>query len=370
MTDAVSVAEDIRRLPVQSLQLDPQNPRLPEDMLGKTQPELLAWLDNEETLDELAASMLANGFFAHEPLVVLAEENGLHTVVEGNRRFATISILLQTPAAEEADLEFEFESRPSDAQLAALREVPCLVVSSAEEVRKFLGFRHIGGLKTWSPEAKARYLEDEIKRAVAQASQTPFRDVGRRVGSNATGVRNSYIALRVLRTARDDLGLQQLASYVLRNRFGVWTRLLNSAEVREYIGFGDPVDYDAIEAASREIRDEQLQRVLEDLQPRKGSTRAVLNDSRDATNYGRVLANDAAREALIKYGDLNLAYQVVDRASLADRLETTRNSLELIVNGIDSYLVTDVVVSRAEALASTARTLMLTVKDRREPEED
>lgn len=225
-------------------------------------------------------------------------------------------------------------------------------------------------MKTWSPEAKARYLEDEIRYAVADHVPNPFREVGRRVGSNATGVRNSYIALRVLRAARDEFGISKLAAEVLRERFGVWTRLLNSSEVRQYIGFGDPLTVEDIELACQALKKDQLRQVLQDLRPKPGTNRAVLKDSRDATNYGRILANDAARDALLKYGDVDLAYQVVDRATLADRLETMRNSVELIVSGIDSYELDDVVAARADALASTTRTLSSTVRDRRAPQEN
>lgn len=375
MPENVAEAGEIVLLPVSDLQLDPENPRLPEDMLGKNQSELLEWLDDEETLDELAASMLSNGFFAHEPLVVLqntiddAEPSAKYTVVEGNRRFATLSILLQTPAAAEADLSFEFENPPTTVQLANLQWIPCLVVTSPEAVRKFLGFRHIGGLKTWSPEAKARYLEDEILQAVKEESRAPFRDVGRRVGSNATGVRNSYVALRILRHARDELGLQQEAGYILRERFGVWTRLLNSAETREYIEFGDPRSFEEIQSACASLNTERLGRVLSDLTIKPGATRAVLQDSRDATNYGRVIGNERARETLSSTGSLDLAYQVVDRTTLADRLSSYTESLDLIVRAIDSYDIDALVVTRAQGLAASARSLATLAKERHDGED-
>lgn len=293
--------------PVEDLSLDPENPRLPEDLIGASQSEMLVWLEETSDLEELASSMLESGYFDHEPLIVRSESGDApYVVVEGNRRFATLSILLQLPAAREADLQFSFEIEPTADQLGRLQEVPCLVVTTDDEVRKYLGFRHIGGVKTWKPEAKARYLEREVDDAVAEGSTNPFRDVGKRVGTNALGVRGPYVALKVLRAARDELGLRDQAQEVLRRRFGVWNRLLNSSEVREFIGLGDALDYGTISGRLQRLSSTNLATVLGDLLPEPGARVALLQDSRDATKYGRVLANDAAREALSTYRDLGV----------------------------------------------------------------
>ncbi|MGK3648705.1 ParB N-terminal domain-containing protein [Pseudarthrobacter enclensis] len=356
--------DSIVLLDVNDLQLDDQNPRLPEEKLGMDQKGLLAWLEEEETLDELAASMLANGFFVHEPLVVI-RSNGTpaYTVVEGNRRFATLNILLQLPAAQSAGLEFEFEKPPNSKQLADLRNIPCLIVDSADEVRKFLGFRHIGGLKTWSPEAKARYLETEIDFEHESGSLNPFRTVGRRVGSNALGVRGPYVALKILRVAKDDFGISS-ASYVLRYKFGVWTRLLNSQEVRNFIGFEDPTSYAGIHSSLKKLDATALTIVLDDMQPRDGRLSAVLQDSRDATKYGRVIANDVARSALHKHNDLELAHEIVDRTQISSRLVNLTRTIDVLIQGIDGYEITDEVVAKARSLSASARSLAAIVADR------
>lgn len=357
-------AGKIEYIPVDELNLDPNNPRLPEDLVGSSQPQLLAWLVEQGALEELASSMVTNGFFEHEPLVVMRAAGMPTLVVEGNRRFATLSLLLQLPAAREADLSFDFEEAPTVASLNALRSVPCLVVSSEEEVRKFLGFRHIGGLKTWSPEAKARYLEAEISRAVSEGSKAPFKDVGKRVGTNALGVRGPYLALRILRYAQEETTLRDQANYVLRERFGVWNRLLNSLEVRSYLRIEDSLTYEGIQRTLGTVDVAALARVISDLVPRDGATRPVLRDSRDATRYGRVLASDAARATLVATDDIGLAYQVVDRESLSSRLANQAKAIEIIIAGVDSFEVTPEVVSTAQSLSSSARSLLVILRDR------
>src|SRR5690606_5745377 len=136
------------------------------------------------------------------------------------------------PEAEGRALAYE----PTDEQLEALEALPIYEVANKGEVDNYLGFRHIGGLKPWEPEAKARYLARAVDEASDEGVSNPFNHVAKQFGSNTQGVRNSYIALITLRHARDvgriDIG------YVLRERFTVWLRCMNSSDIRRYIGLG------------------------------------------------------------------------------------------------------------------------------------
>src|ERR1044071_6852258 len=84
---------------VAALRLDVDNPRLPEDVRGGDEVAILKYLAEKTVLDEIARSMVENGFFSHEPLFVLANGDGSFVVLEGNRRLATLMILLQLPSA-------------------------------------------------------------------------------------------------------------------------------------------------------------------------------------------------------------------------------------------------------------------------------
>ncbi len=102
--------------PVSLLHLDSQNPRLPEEAQGKSEEELLNVLYKGFFLDELADSMVENGYFDEEPLVAVpyklssdledADPNSEKfgdfinrdstelIVVEGNRRLDIVKLLL------------------------------------------------------------------------------------------------------------------------------------------------------------------------------------------------------------------------------------------------------------------------------------
>ena len=228
---------------VQKLRLDPENPRLPEHLHGADQEELLKYLHANAALGELATSFVDNGFFVHEPLIVSQpDETGTHSVLEGNRRLAALTILLQLDVAETLGLAFSLDPQPTPEQISELRGAPCFVVEHPEDVHRFLGFRHIGGIKTWSAEAKARYLLAEVRRAHEQnPEKNPFTAVGRAVGSNAQGVRNPYIAMSILIRGREQFGID-ISSDSASYRFGVWNRAMNSPDLRNYIGFRGRTD--------------------------------------------------------------------------------------------------------------------------------
>ncbi len=154
-----------REVAVADLRLDPDNPRLPEDLQGTDQQRLLRYLSDETVLDELIQSFADNGFFEHEPLIGHEDDRLGLVVLEGNRRLAALKILLGEPEARDEGLEPVLELAPTDERLGELRDVPMYVVADRDEVHKYLGYRHIGGIKTWSAEAKARYLMREADRA-------------------------------------------------------------------------------------------------------------------------------------------------------------------------------------------------------------
>jgi hypothetical protein len=79
------------------LHLDPQNPRLPEDVQGADEPRLLDYIARNYFPLEVARSIARYGYFISEPLIAIEEPPGRLTVVEGNRRLVAI-LLLEDPA--------------------------------------------------------------------------------------------------------------------------------------------------------------------------------------------------------------------------------------------------------------------------------
>lgn len=347
-----------KKVPYGELLLDPANPRLPEELQGSSQPKILAYLYGNAVLEELARSYLNNGFFPHEHLIVTPEGDS-YIALEGNRRLAAVKILLEDDDAQEAELRFELDDEMSDEVRASLLQLPIFSVADRSEVRKYLGFRHIGGIKTWSAEAKARYLAAEVE--LVKDEPNPFLDVARRVGSNQQGVRHAYIAISILRYAGDEFGIE--TSKIQHRRFGVWVRAMNSPDLRDYIGLGDPRSYAEVRANLENLDQTKLVEVLGDLTPVEGRAKPLLADSRDVTLYAQALQNEQAHKALREYGDLELVRQIVEEAGLAARLRNLAQAVELAVAEVTRTRKLDEDVGEAAAELASVATALKAVAD-------
>jgi hypothetical protein len=351
-----------------SLDLDPANPRLPEALWAapeedqglSEQARILRFLYENDVLEELMESYIANGFFESEPVIVLPEVAGRRIVVEGNRRLAALMILLQLPPAVEAGVEPSTRTPVTAEIRAELMAIPAVEASDPEDVAAYLGFRHISGLKTWDADAKARWVWKQVKSRVASGSTDPFFEVGRQVGSNARGVRSAYLSFALLRHARDELGIpKRLVDYVQRERFGVWTRLLGTRNLTKHLGLKDgvPGGYGDMTAALDDVDGARLEAVLSDLTPTAEGARPILSDSRDVTGYSDVLASADAVIAMREFRSLDIALQLVRLGNLADRLRETSNSIKVITGDLSRYDLTDEDLRAAEELQGSIRTL-------------
>jgi hypothetical protein len=351
----------------EDLELDPDNPRLPEG-ISTDEDAILDYVVKHGTLGELAFSFLNNGFFEAERLIVIKSPRraGSYTVVEGNRRLATLKVL----HGELGEIPF-VDIAPTVEQLARLTQIPCLLVDERVEVDRYLAYRHIGGMKTWSAEARARFTQRMVNDAVERGDPDPFRTIGKQVGSNAQGVRNSFIAIAVLEYARDELRLP--TQYLQYDRFGVWIRCMNSGDIRSYIGVGSPKDYEDVQRCLAAIDVEKLAEVVSDLSVRPGDRRPLIADSRDITAYGRILNDEAAHTALRKHEDFEVARQVIDRRGFPARVDSIATSVSSI---IDEFSVSADAAGAAELsapverLSGMVRSLRAIVRDLLDDQDD
>src|ERR1051326_2599411 len=99
---------------IEDLHLDPDNPRLPEELHGASQDRLVKYLFDTAVLEELARSFANNGFFEHEPLIIVKGTKGGYVVVEGNRRLATLMILHRRPEAGDLRFDVEIDDRSEE----------------------------------------------------------------------------------------------------------------------------------------------------------------------------------------------------------------------------------------------------------------
>jgi hypothetical protein len=175
---------------ISHLDLDPENPRLPEKLRTKatSESEVLNWMLEDATLVDLIASIAENGFFPGEPIIVVAgSAKGRYTVIEGNRRLAAIKLLQDPSIAEVSSAtvrklsEFAYDKRnvPLD--------VSVFIAPDRDSVDNYLGFRHITGVKQWPTISKARYLYKLFKKK--EYYDGIFRELAREIGSKGVYVK-------------------------------------------------------------------------------------------------------------------------------------------------------------------------------------
>ncbi len=174
-------------VPIEKLQLDPDNPRLPEKYRKAETNEVLNWMLTDATLIELMASIAENGFFPGEPIIVIPEKDKF-IVIEGNRRLAAL-LLLKSPEIAETYSSTVRELASTASERGTLpKDIWVYVVDRREEVANYLAFRHVSGVKQWPVISKARYLA-HIYRSRSETGPVTYKELAKEIGSRSTYVR-------------------------------------------------------------------------------------------------------------------------------------------------------------------------------------
>ncbi|WP_347755639.1 hypothetical protein [Agrococcus sp. ProA11] len=320
---------------------------------------MLVHLYRRAALQELAESIYSNGYFSSEPLIVSgADASGKRTVLEGNRRLATLLILAQDPRATAGDLVFRVDGQAVTHDATA---VPAVEVDDPDEFEAYLGFRHISGLRMWGAGEKAAYLWSRVTES-AQPEEA-FYLVGRQVGSNARGVRSAYIAYELLEFGRGAGIADSLIDFVLSERFGVWTRLLGTRNIASFIELDtSATTRTEVDAAISRVSKRRLESVLSDLHPRPGRSEAVLRDSRQVTDYSDAIGDEAALAVLRASGNLDLAAAVANRPEVDAQIQEMVDRVDILVQSVsDGAAMTGQSQSLADRLLASVRLLKAAV---------
>lgn len=216
-TNGDSSRHAIRNIPVDQLLLDYENPRLASGDGGQSQLDILKLLWTEMSVDEVALSIAANGFFPEEALFAIPVDSDKksqvkkkYVVVEGNRRLAAVMLLRDEAlrkTAKATDLP-----RISQKAVESLRELPVAVYNNRKELWAYLGFRHINGPKPWDAFSKAMYVAD-----VKNNFGISLTEIARCIGDRHSTVQKLYRGYEVLIQAEKSAGFDR--DDRIRNKF-------------------------------------------------------------------------------------------------------------------------------------------------------
>lgn len=145
------------KIPVESLILDNENPRLPDYIQGKNENDIISHMLLEESTLELMQAIGQKGFFPGEQLLVVPLGNNKYKVVEGNRRLTAVK-LLNDPELATVQQSLVEKIRNSVKINLPISFLPCMVFEKDENIHDYLGYRHVTGIQPWNLRQKAKYV--------------------------------------------------------------------------------------------------------------------------------------------------------------------------------------------------------------------
>ena len=310
-------------LPLKDLMLDPKNPRLPpdpEDLDRTSQDAIALYMDRAYRLEEIGESIAERGFDPTELLWVVPTDRK-YTVVEGNRRLATLRFLTEPQLRQQlkpqrrtlwGDLSDRLQANQHD-----VSSLPVVIRESREQFVDHLGFRHVSGVLKWTAEAKARYLTELVER-----EQLTYADAAKRIGSNGPAVRRQVESFRVLRQAKNE----GMHTDPAERWFGLFYTALARPQFRKFLGIeGEPSPDAPVPAASLP----HLEECLGWLFGTPDGKRRVIADSRQISDLAMVIDEPRAIAVLRETRTLSNALTVSQggRDQVMEALRAARDRL-------------------------------------------
>lgn len=310
---------------VSDLLLDSQNPRIPADKQSLSQDELVVFVAETYHSIAIAKSIATYQYFPSEPLIAVAAPGGRTLiVVEGNRRLAALRLLLDGGLREKLADRLEWDA--INASTVPTR-VPVIVAKNRKAVAPIIGYRHISGIQPWDAYSKARYIAAQVDGGLS------FEKAAEEVGESAAEVRANYRNHWIAEQARPKIDAQTFSG--LMNGFGVFSRAMQAGGLRNFIGAPAPKDV----STSRKPISPTKRDALTEFVGFLFGPEAILEDSRDLTKLGKVLASPEGLKVLRTSRNLEEAHAASGgvRDRLVNRLLNAARSLRAAKDDMPKY---------------------------------
>ena len=320
------MSQEFRNIKVEDLKLDLMNPRLPKSKQGKDEKTVIEYMLLEAATLELMMAIGQNDYFAGEQLLVIPHEKEADKfiVVEGNRRL-TSAKLLNTPGI--ATVKKESVNKIYDEAIYKPNEIPCLIFKQKEEILKYLGFRHITGIKSWRLLEKARYLAD-LKNS--QFDNVNFlqacRDIAKMIGSSSSYIRRLLTGFELYKKVEDEAFYDIENLNDTRFHLNYFVDALNKENIRKFLN----VDFN-IENPVDSLNNDNLKLITRWWFEKTEGQSRVIGDSEGLKMLDAVIANPTSLSAFKDNGaTIEDAYDLTGEIDLLFRKEIERafSSLE------------------------------------------
>ena len=351
--------------PTSLLDFDYENPRLTtgDNLSTHDEKNMICSLRDIAALDELIQSICNNGYFNLEPLIVLGDECGPFTVLEGNRRLAAIKLIKNRDLARECKISLPATISPE--VMASIETVSIWRVEKKEDAQAFIGFKHITGPYRWDAYAKARYVADWYKKD--KSNGLTIESITRQLGDDNDTIRAYIGAILVLEQAEEER-LFDIKNRYNRGRFAfshLYTAL-GRKEYQEFLGLAKGWNQTPNEQPINDKKISQLKEILTYLYGSKQDNQPALIKSQnpDLKYLGEVLVHPVALEKIRGGTDLKIAHNEVRDAGavFSEALVQASLKIDAAIALLAKYDGSSSLLSVAKELVEKSETLFLTMQ--------
>ncbi|MCK6966312.1 hypothetical protein L8S93_03950 [Enterobacter kobei] len=358
------MSNEIQYIETGKLEFDPENPRFYRlnDRAGSDNAVVEEMLD-DESVQDLMLSIGEQDYFPGEPLLVV-KKGKKFVVVEGNRRLAAVKLLngdLKPPKKKEKGVQIIL-----DEAVYKPTNLPCLVYKNREDVLRYIGYRHITGVKEWDALSKAKYLK-ELSDTFYQGKSynVLFKSLAKEIGSKAYYVGLLLTSLNLYEQAldKDFFDLPMTEKDV---DFSYITTALGYKNITDWLGLEDRNDLDA-----KNLDIDNLNKLFAWFFVRDQQGETIIGESRGIKKLNKIVASEVAVDNLIKSKNIEEAFLYTNgqEEALEEALNLAESSLKVVWDMLlKNNKFTERQESHANEISSIARKIKRHIEDAREDE--
>ncbi|HBR53908.1 MAG TPA: hypothetical protein DEA82_06870 [Flavobacteriaceae bacterium] len=304
--------DELEYKPLSDIILDFENPRLSEFGINRRTDEntILTLLWDEMAVNELMYSIVSNGFWNYEPLIVVKDsESEKFIAIEGNRRLAAVK-LIHNQELIDRSIPSHIIEKIDDELLEETRKLPVIIVPDREKAWRYIGFKHVNGPAKWGSFAKAKYIAE-----IHNNFSVPIEQIAYQIGDTNNTAQKLYQGLMVLEQAKKEKVYDYEDVNAKRIYFSHLYTGIQRDGIRNYISLKDPE-----EESDKPVPDSKKENLRDLLLWLYGSKRddiqsVIKSQNPDLKYLDEVLQNAEATAALKADEPLSYAHELSKPAS-------------------------------------------------------
>lgn len=351
------MSQKLEFIDLTKLKLDPKNPRLPKSMQRSDEKGIINWMLLEAATIELMTAIGQNDFFSGEQLLVVKNKSKdeSYTVIEGNRRLTAVKLLSNPNLASVKNQAIKEILKTSDKRP---NKIPCIVFDDKEEILKYLGFRHITGIKTWRLLEKSRYL---TKIRDTQFKSEEFleacKKLAKSIGSSSSYIKRLLIGYMLYQIIEDE-GFYNIEGLDdTRFHLNYFVDSLNKENIRNHLNINLNNN-----VPLKNLNKGHLKELTFWWFDKKEGVSRVIGDSKGLKILNSVLGSEVALNSFRKGSNINEAQELTNDINILFQKEIEKALKSLERSDSLSYKITNFYDDLYDNLKSI-RKIALRIKD-------